>query len=518
MNLISQDNTKTHTTKLSSYDSLLQASSNIQSNDTAVIIYTSGTTGNPKGVVLTHRNITTVLKGTRELWHEEAFHHISLAFLPWAHVFGQVNELHSMIATGSSMAIVPNRELILHCLQLVKPTIILSVPMLFNKIYDSIMSKLNNSSIIRKSLVFYALSIARQRNHILEYQDINKQSVPILIELQYQFFNKIIFEKIRNHFGGRIRFFASGGAAVSKPILEFFEDIGLPICEGYGLTETSPVISSGVNNWKTRRLGCCGVPLPNISVLIADIHVTEGEPSVTEKQPSVTEIHIKPSNEVGEIIVSGDNVMEYYHNNPKATNEVFIYYQNKKYFRTGDLGQLVDGKFLQITGRIKEQYKLENGKYVVPGPLEDHVIRSQFISQAFIYGSNKIYNIALIIPDFIELKQWLIRHHLIDTATTTNNEIDYNILFMNKHVIDLYISEINAACQVMKSYERPKKFLLIKEAFSPENQMLTPKMSLRRNAIMKRYGNDIEDMYLHKIGIDLNSGKDSLSLSNDPTP
>ena len=194
-----------------------------------------------------------------------------------------------------------------------------------------------------------------------------------------------------------MKFFAAGGAATSLTVLQFFEDIGIPICEGYGLTETSPVISSGsvnmepgANTFETRRLGCVGVPLKGNTVRIIDPHT----------------LAPKGDDEEGEICQAGANVMTGYRNNKAANEEVFFHADGKKFFRTGDLGKMVEGKFLKVTGRIKEQFKLENGKYVVPAPLEDAITRSQFIAQSLLFGDNKPHTTCLIVPDILALREW----------------------------------------------------------------------------------------------------------------
>jgi long-chain acyl-CoA synthetase len=332
----------------------------VTSDDLCTIIYTSGTTGKPKGVLLTHGNIASNLKGMEQLWSGKLKKEVSLAFLPWAHVFGQTCEFYAAFREGNSMGIV-NKEAILESLDIVKPTILISVPALFNKVYDGVMKKVSQGSPISKTIFKTAMSISRRRNKLLEFG----KPVPFLLNLQFKFFDKIVFEKIRARFGGRLKFMASGGAAISLTVLEFFEDISIPVCTGYGLTETSPVVTSCNSDWSTRRLGTCGVLLSDVSVIFID-------PNTLEEVPVGQD---------GEVCVAGPLVMRGYHNNPEASDEVFMMKNGKKYFKTGDLGHMEDGKFLKITGRIKEQFKLENGKYVVPIPVEDDMCRSLFIHQ-----------------------------------------------------------------------------------------------------------------------------------------
>jgi len=441
----------------------------------STIIYTSGTTGNPKGVELSHENVVANLRGLDYLWQKELEQNVSLAFLPWAHVFGQTAELHSLLAIGSALGIVSKREEILEAIPLIRPTIIMSVPVLFNKVYDGVMKVMNEGPPLKKKLFMASLGVARERNHMLEFGE----TPSAWLDFKFNLADKIVLSKVRERLGGRMKFFAAGGAATSVTVLQFFEDIGIPVCEGYGLTETSPVITSGANDWQTRRLGCVGVPLYNNIVQIID-------PNTLEE---------RAAGEEGEIVQSGPNVMVGYRNNSKANEEVFFMKDGKRFFRTGDLGRMIEGKFLKITGRIKEQFKLENGKYVVPAPLEDSITRSQFIAQSFMHGENKPFTAVLIVPDPIEVPAWAAKNGLEGMPMAE--------LIKEQKVVDLMQKELIAACGVLKSYERPKKWTLISEPFSPDNQMLTPKMSLRRANILAAYGKQVEDMFAGKGGHDV---------------
>jgi len=447
----------------------------LKKDDVATIIYTSGTTGNPKGVELSQNNLVSNLMALKAIWGDELRDdNISLAFLPWAHVFGQTAELHSAILNGASMGIVPNREAILESFLLVKPTILVSVPALFNRIYDGVMSKISQASPLKQKLFNVARSAKRDYNSDLEFGI----EPGFMKTMKAKLADKIVFSKIRETFGGRLRWSAAGGAATSLEVAQFFEDMGVPICEGYGLTETSPVISSCSSSWKYRRLGCSGVPLQDVDVRILD-------PVTLEEVPL---------GEEGEVTCAGPNVMLRYRNNQAANDEVFIHKFGKKFFRTGDLGKIHDGRFLKLTGRIKEQYKLENGKYVVPAPLEDMLCRSRFVLQSFIYGDNEKYNVCLIVPDPIELEAWA-KSHKIEGSTEE--------LLTKPEVIELLSEEIGKAAQVMKNYEQPRRWTFLPGPFTQENQMLTPKMSVRRKGVLEAYGNQIEELYASTSGYDV---------------
>jgi long-chain acyl-CoA synthetase len=451
----------------------------IHPSDLSTIIYTSGTTGQPKGVELTHDNVVQNCAGLHAIYDGDLESHTSLAFLPWAHVFGQTAELHSLLASGSALGIVSSREQILESIPIIKPTIIMSVPILFNKVYNGVQKAIGEGSTGKKALFNAAMKVSRERNELLEFG----KPVGAWLDFKHKLADKIIFSKIRERLGGRLQFMSAGGAATSVEVLQFFEDIGISICEGYGLTETAPVISTGGNNWNTRRLGCVGVPLPGNTVYIRD-------PETGAELPADTD---------GEICVAGRNVMKGYRNNEAANEEVFFQANGKKFFRTGDLGRMVEGKFLKVTGRIKEQFKLENGKYVVPAPLEDALTRSQFIAQTFLYGDNKPHTVVLVVGDAIELRAWGQKQGLPFT-----DESNLSDMVKYEEVLKLLGDELKAVSGTLKAYERPKQWIALEEAFSPDNQMLTAKLSIRRNNIMAAYSSIIDDLYSGSKGHDIN--------------
>jgi len=464
-------------------DPPVPALGNIPDSHISTIIYTSGTTGNPKGVELSHRNICSDVHGANNLWKKSDMleQQTSLAFLPWAHVFGLTCELHQLTATGSARAIVPNREMLLECLGVARPTAIISVPVLFNRVYDGVMKTVSQSSPLKQALVKYALSVARRRNHALEFG----KPVGALLGLQFKVLDKVVLSKIRDKLGGRLKSMAAGGAATSLAVLEFFEDIGIPITEGYGLTETSPIITLGTVDWKHRRLGCVGVEMPGAKVRIID-------PDTLEERPQDTD---------GEITCKGDMVMTGYRKNKKANEEVFYYHDGDKYFRTGDLGKMVEGKFLKITGRIKEQFKLENGKYVVPAPLEDAYSRSPYVGQIFICGDNQVAPVALVVPSYPDLSLWYAAQSPplsapMPTAAQLADPLTVHVpLFDEPAFVELITAEMVRVSTGLKGFEKPVLWQPIAQAFAQENQMLTPKMSLRRVNIVTAYGGLLKALY-----------------------
>lgn len=467
----------------------------VTSEDICTIIYTSGTTGTPKGVELVHRNIcSNIIDGKSMLKDDIVKNNVSLSFLPWAHIYGQSTELHSLLSTGSTLAIVPHRDQILECLAIVKPTVIFSVPMLFNRVYDGVMKVMNTSSPIKRGLFNYAMSVARQRNHLLEFH----QPVPAFLNWKFNLMDKIVLSKIRGRLGGNLQRCGAGGAATSPLVLQFFEDIGIPVMEGYGLTETSPVITAGSYDWSQRRLGTVGCPLNNVDVKIVD-------PDTLQPLPADTD---------GEITCTGPNVMKGYRNNQKANDEVFFQLDGKRYFRTGDMGRMVEGRFLKITGRIKEQFKLINGKFVVPAPLEDIFARGPFIAQSFIYGNNQQYTIALFVPNYLEISAWATKRSKADILALLPKDMKNLInigkdpeevkkleeLFRHPDFIRKVTKEIVGHSKNVKSYERPMAWAALTQPFTQENQQMTPKLSLRRNNVVKAYETLIADIYANKLG------------------
>ncbi len=420
-------------------------------------IYTSGTTGKPKGVLLSHSNIVANLNSVQQMFPIGAGDY-SVSFLPWAHSFGQTCELHLMLASGGSMAIAESVEKLVDNLGEVKPTVLFAVPRIFNRIYDGLQKRMAEEGGLKKTLFDAGMANAEVRKQLAEQ---GKSS--FVADLKHSFFDKLVFSKVRDRFGGRLRFALSGGAALSPEVGDFIDKLGIFVCEGYGLTETSPIVST--NQPDARKLGSVGQPVPNVEVII--------DTSVVENKDSTD----------GEIVVKGPNVMQGYHGLPEETAEVI---GEDGSFRTGDLGRIDKDGFLFITGRIKEQYKLENGKYVVPAPLEELLQLSPFVSQAFIHGMNKPYNVVLLVPDKEALGKW---------AAKEGVGGDYSALLQDAKVRALFEAELATHAKSFKGYERPRAFHLIAEEFTVDNGMLTPKMSLKRNVVLDRYLAEIEGLH-----------------------
>ncbi len=420
-------------------------------DDMAGFIYTSGTTGNPKGVKLTHRNISTNIQSSAtrfDITSEDR----SLAFLPWAHAFGLVAELGTFTYLGASIAINDQVPELINNLPVVRPTILVAVPRIFNRIYDGVNKQMaEKPGIIRK---LFSAGIASSKKKAAG------ESLGFLSSLGLTLADKLIFAKVRLKFGGKLRFVVSGSAALSPKVAEFIDALGIDVYEGYGLTETSPVVS--VNFAGNRKIGSIGKPIPGVEVRI-DTQVT-GDPKN------------------GEIIVSGPNVMQGYHNHPEEDEKVFC---EDGAFRTGDMGCLDEDGFLYITGRIKEQYKLENGKYVVPSPLEEEFKLSPLILNVMLHGANHPHNVALVVPDIPAL-----------TKRAQAEGISLDDLENNQQVKALLLSEFKEFGTSCKSYEMPKDLVVAKEDFSTENGMLTPSLKVKRRNVLAVYGDRLEGLFL----------------------
>ncbi len=429
----------------------------IDPNAVCGFIYTSGTTGKPKGVLLSHANICANINSVSQFF-DIGTGDLSVSFLPWAHSFGQTCELHVMVSHGSAVAIAESVEKLIENFAEVRPTVLFSVPRIFNKIYDGLQKKMAADGGLKKKLFDAAMVNAEK---LKQLQASGRSS--IVVSLKQSFFDKLVFSKVRERFGGRLRYACSGGAALSPEVGDFINKLGIMVCEGYGLTETSPIVTT--NRPGDLRLGSVGKPVPDVEVII--------DTSVVENKDSKD----------GEILVKGPNVMLGYHGLPEETAAVM---REDGAFRTGDLGHLDADGYLYITGRIKEQYKLENGKYVVPAPLEELLQLSPFIIQAFIHGFNKPFNVVLLVPDRPALEKW---------ATEQGITGDYAALLADSRTQQLVEEQIEKYGKGFKRYELPRKFHLLADEFTVENGMLTPKLSVKRQVVHDHYQAELTELH-----------------------
>ncbi len=420
------------------------------SSATAGLIYTSGTTGMPKGVILTHQNICFDIHAAFSCFDFGPLDR-SLAFLPWAHSFGQVAELHGLISRGTALAINDEIPNLVANLPEVRPTVLVAVPRIFNRIYDGIQKQMAAKPKLIQALFRKGIEVAGRIRH--------GESVGLSDKLSHALADKLIFSKVRAKFGGRLRFAVSGSSALNPDVARFIDALGIDVYEGYGLSETSPVATS--NYPGHRKIGSVGLPLPGVEIKI--------DKSVYD------------DNRQGEILIKGKNVMQGYHNRPEETA---LALPGDGYLHTGDLGYLDSDGYLFITGRIKEQYKLENGKYVAPAPLEEELKLSPFIANAMLHGANRPFNVALIVVDKAALGAW-----------AKEAGIELGILAKNAQVHALLLAEIETYGAKFKSYEKPKKLHVIDEDFSTENELLTPSLKIKRRNVFAKYGKELEGLY-----------------------
>jgi long-chain acyl-CoA synthetase len=419
--------------------------------DVAAFVYTSGTTGEPKGVVLTHKNFCANINALTPLFPLTSEDR-SLAFLPWAHAFGQTAEFYMLPALGCAMALNDEVPKLVSNLPDVKPTVLVAVPRIFNRIYDGVNQQMRDKPKPIQALFHAGIRAATRRSRGTQ--------LSFAESLTLKLADRLIFKKVRQRFGGRLRLVVSGSAALSKEVAEFIDALGIDVYEGYGLTETAPVVS--VNTPQHRKIGSVGKALPNVRLVID--HQITGDPKN------------------GEIIVYGDNVMRGYHNHPEEDAKIFT---SDRGLRTGDMGYVDEDGYLYITGRIKEQYKLETGKYVVPSPLEEDLKLSPYIGNVMLHGANKPHNVALVVLNQVNLAKWAEREGVTLGDPTSN-----------PRVRELIKGELEKHSKDFRGYERPKGFALITDDFTVENGMLTPKMSVRRNQVLKQYQATLDKLYV----------------------
>lgn len=427
-------------------------------DDIAVLIYTSGTTGSPKGVLLSHNNfVSNVLSGSL-MYPEFNNQYRSLSILPWAHSYGLTAELFNYINMGGSIGFIRSVPTIAEDMEKVAPTFLIAVPRVFNKIYDGLWEKVREKGGIAESLFTMGLESAKEIRKLS-----GKGKSTLLPRIKYAVADKMFFSKIRARFGGKLTGSLTASAMMNLDVAQFFIDIGIPVYDAYGLTETSPAVT--MNNRRENRMGSVGRPIDQVRVVI-DKETMDSEGN-------------------GEIIVYGPNVMQGYHNKPEATAKVMTADGG---FRTGDLGYLDEDGFLFITGRIKEQYKLENGKYVFPVSLEEEIQMSPWVENVIIYGEGRSHNICLIVPNFTHLAKW---------AREQNIPFDSHEDLIGIKAVQTMVKDSVSADLKGKfgGYEIPKEVILIAEPFSVDNGMLTQTMKLKRKKVLSHYEDQVNAAY-----------------------
>ena len=427
------------------------------------LIYTSGTTGNPKGVMLTNWNTLSNV-----LCVQSAFKVYvgdkNAAFLPWAHSFGSTFDLHWMLRCGVHINLISELTRIAdECIE-IKPAVLLAVPRVWNKFYDRVNSQFEDATGIKKFLIGKAKKSASKR---IAKSGIECDAVPATGFFD-KLYDKLVWSKVRARFGGEIRFCMSGAAALSPDVAAFIQQVGFSCYEGYGLTETSPLVAA--NGWAgpgNSRLHCVGRVANGVKVTI-DTSAWDGE-----------------DKEEGEIIVHGPNVMQGYWNNEEATKEVII---EPGVFRTGDLGKVTPDGYLSITGRVKSQFKLQNGKYVSPAPLEENLKLSPLVEQAVLDGRNMLRTFLIVHPNMHALKAALKGAGVDDSGSDAD-------ICSRATTSDWLLSELkekNMQEPTWKGYERAATLILDPVEWTTDNDMLTPSMKVKLRNLLKHHDEAVQ--------------------------
>ncbi len=423
----------------------------VKPQDEASIIYTSGTTGIPKGVILTHRNFLSNVMTCVPLV-DITCRDTVLSFLPLSHVLERM-VMFCYTYVGATIAFAESVEAVAQNLLEVKPHIMVSVPRVFEKIYARVMDQVLAGSGLKRKIFFWALKVGKDCGR----RRLEKEPTPAFLERKRKLAHKLVFSKIIAKTGGRIRYFLSGGAPLSKDIAEFFHAMGLIILEGYGLTETSPVIS--LNTFENMRFGAVGKPIPGVEVKIA---------------------------KDGEIMTKGPHVMKGYYKKPAETREVL----SKGWFKTGDIGHIDKDGFVVITDRKKDLIITSGGKNIAPQPIENILKTIPYISNAVVVGDRKKFVSALVIPDFEKLEAWAKKKGLSFASRAD--------MVRDERVVSFLWSVVDKATPGLASYERIKQVALLDREFEIEADEITPTLKVKRNIIERKYRDLIASLYKGK--------------------
>ncbi len=444
---------------LEDHDAPAVASITPDPDDIALLIYTSGTTAEPKGVLLSHGNLASNSWAGYRRFPELDETGSSLSILPWAHSYGQTGELNCFLQFGGSLAFMTSVKTLQEDFLEARPTYLLAVPRILNRIHDGVQAQMRERGGVAKALFDMGLVAAKERR---EAQAAGRKD--LWASARFHLADAVVFSKIRKRFGGRLLGVLSGSATLNPDVCWFFHDVGIPAYDCYGLTETSPAVT--MNSTLGFEPGTVGRPVDGVRVVIDTSVVDDGGKD-------------------GEVVVYGPNVMKGYHNKPEQTAAVMT---EDGGFRTGDRGVLSENGYLRITGRIKEQYKLENGKYVFPAALEEDIRRVAGIANAVVYGAGRPFNVCLIVPDLPALEHW---------AKDRRLELEDD-----EHILDraIVLAALGAEIELelrkkYGGYEVPKRWAWLREDLSVEDGTLTQTMKLKRRVVYERYDELIETLY-----------------------
>lgn len=439
------ERSRAESTPLERRTKFMTLAARVRSEDLLTLIYTSGTTGNPKGVMLTHRNLTANVNSalhTIDVTESDSF----LSYLPMCHSYERMTGHYLAFAAGASVYIAESIESVAELMKEVKPTIMTSVPRLFERIRARVLGAVERDSPTKQKIFRWAMKVG-------ERYDNGDRGV--LTAIQRSLADKLVFSKIRERTGGRLRFFVSGGAALNHEVGRFFRIIGLTIVEGYGLTETSPVISA--HRLGDVVLGTVGPPLPDVEVRIA---------------------------EDGEILARGPSIMKGYWNDEVATRECI---DPDGWLHTGDIGEFTEKGHLRITDRKKHLLVSSGGKNIAPGPIEALILQSPLIDQMMLVGDAREFCTALIVPDAEAVKTWAEKNNVRYESQET--------LWTSPELHRAMEADINKLQRELPKYERVRRFAVITKPFTVENGLLTPTLKVKRKAVLTAYADTIDHLY-----------------------
>lgn len=428
---------------------LKERADRISPADLATFIYTSGTTGNPKGVMLTHENIASNVEANLTCL-EIAGHQTALSFLPLSHSFERTID-YIYFRQGVSIAYAESVQTVAQNFGEVRPHVFVSVPRVYEKVLAGVRGNVSKSSPLKQKIFAWAEGVAKKA---LPYR-LQRRRPPGLLGIKLALADKLVFSKIKARLGGRFEVATSGGAPLARDVAEFFWGAGIEIYEGYGLSETSPVLT--VNRPGSVKMGTVGKAIPGVTLRIASD---------------------------GEILAKGPNIMKGYHNLPDQTAEAI---DSEGWFHTGDIGEIDDEGFLKITDRKKEIIVNAYGKNIAPAPIEGQLKASQYIEQAVVIGDRRKFLSALLVPDFVTLGVWAAAQGI---ATD-----DRKALLENPKVLELFAGEVARTNQELAKYERLHAWGLLPNEFTIETGELTPTQKIKRRVITKKYGDVIEQVY-----------------------
>lgn len=429
-----------------------QLAAQAQPEDLATIIYTSGTTGEPKGVMLTHRNLVSNVVSSGSVFDLRP-DDVALSFLPLSHVFERT-VLYIYLSFGVQICYARGVETVAEDIKEVRPTVVTAVPRLFERIYATINKRAAEAPPMKQKIFHRAVEVGRQ---VAVLKDQGK-SVPIRLALELKVLDKLVFTKWREAVGGRMRFFVAGGAALSPELAYIFSGAGILILQGYGLTETSPVVS--FNRPTANRIGTIGTEIPGVKVKVA---------------------------EDGELLVQGDNVMQGYYHMPEESERCLQRYSDGLWFHTGDIGTIDGEGYIRITDRKKDLLKTSLGKYIAPQPIENMIRTIPMVEQAIVIGNARKFASALIVPAFDQLKAY--------AKSLSVEGRDLKELVRHPRIVEYFKKKVDEVTRELAPHEKIKKIALLDQEFSVEGGELTPTLKVRRKFVEDKHKEVIDSLY-----------------------